>query len=192
MPPSRKPRDNDLIDALEASEKIIYDGRVWRVLRAGRDSLAGSRPQGRWDDGSFDVLYTAREADGALAEIYFHLMRGQPVFPSRMEFTLAEISLNLKRALKLADLAALDSLGVDTGNYGRAHFARRLTEYTRTQEIAETAHFLDFDGLIVPNARWDCDNVVIFTGRVGPEAISTIAEQSPVDWEAWKQRANFP
>ena len=188
MPLSHKPRISELIDALEASEKTIFDGPVWRVARARRDSLVGSRPKVRWDNGSFDVLYTSLEADGAMAEMYFHLLRGQPVFPSRMEFTLTEISLSLKGALKLADMNALASLGVDATNFGRAHYARRLNEYTRTQEIAETAHFIGFDGMIVPNARWDCGNVVVFTERVGMKDLSVINERTPVDWETWQQR----
>mgnify|MGYP002528463314 CR=1 FL=1 len=105
---------------------------------------------------------------------------------------MAEVSLNLTRALKLADMTALQSLGVDTNSFGRAQYTRRSTEYTRTQEIAETAHFMDFDGMIVPNARWDCDNVVIFTGRVGPDALSIVNENAPVDWQAWQQRASAP
>lgn len=91
MAERRKARDNKLLDALETSPPIEFEDRVWRVVRGDRDPLRGSSPGGRWDDGTFDVLYTSTEADGALAEMHFHIMRGQPIFPSEMEFLLYEL-----------------------------------------------------------------------------------------------------
>jgi hypothetical protein len=42
------------------------------------------------------------------------------------------------------------------------------------------AHFLGFDGLIVPSARYDCLNMVLFGDRIGPEALSVIRDHGPV------------
>lgn len=182
----RRVRDSDLIDAVEASSREAFDGNVWRVVRTGRDPLQGSSPGGRWDDGTFDVLYTSQDADGALAEMYFHIMRGQPVFPSEMVFHLFELHVALGRALRLADMAALEKFGVEAGSYGALGFSRKQEEYRRLQEIAEAAHFLDFDGLIVPSARWECRNIVLFTDRVPPEAVKISNDLGTVDWLAWK------
>ena len=182
----RRVRDSALLDALEGLSGSAFAGNVWRVVRAGRDPLQGSSPGGRWDDGSFDVLYTSQQADGALAEMYFHLMRGQPIFPSRMNFSLYELEVDLGRALRLADMASLEKLGVAVGNYGSMGFTRKQEEYRRLQEIAEATHFLDFDGLIVPNARWQCQNIVLFTGRVKPQDMTVARDHGPVDWLAWK------
>lgn len=182
----RRIRDNELIDAIEAASETVFESNVWRVVRADRDPLQGSSPGGRWDDGSFDVLYTSEEADGALAEMYFHIMRGQPVFPSSMVFHLYELHVALGRALRLADMAALEGLGVDAGKYGALGFSRKHEEYRRLQEIAEAAHFLEFDGLIVPSARWNCRNIVLFTDRVQPENLKISGDHGPVDWRAWK------
>lgn len=186
MSQPRKVRDNNLIDALTASAAEIFDNEVWRVVREGRDPLRGSASGGRWDDGSFDVLYTSVEADGALAEMYFHLMRGQPVFPSRMSFYLYGLQVRLRRLLRLVDLDALAKLGMDMTSYGSNEYARRHEEYPRTQDIAEAAHFLDFDGLLVPSGRWQGHNVVLFTDRVPPEALSVVHEGRAVDWVQWK------
>lgn len=184
----RKVRDNTLIDALEALPAKKFNDPIWRLVRGDRSPLFGSAPKGRWDDGTFDVLYTSTESSGALAEIYFHLERGQPVFPSQMEFRLYELEAVLSKALTLADMASLEALGVETATYGSLEYALREDEYRRTQEIAEAAHFLDFDGLIVPNARRECHNVILFTDRVPPDALSIIREHGPVDWLAWKQK----
>jgi len=188
MAGARKLRDAALIDALEAAPFIPFEGTVWRVVREGRDVLQGSAYGGRWDDGMFDVLYTSRMADGAIAEIYFHLSRGQPVFPSKVAYRLYEIRVALQRVLNLADLAALAALGVDTSRYGALSYLERVQEYPRPQEIAETAYFVGSDGLIVPNARFDCLNVVIFCDRVPPDAIEVVRDHGVVHWDVWRKQ----
>lgn len=184
----RRVRDNTLLDAIEAATATKFEGSVWRVVRGDRDPLQASSPGGRWDDGTFDVLYTSLESDGALAEIYFHIMRGQPVFPSRMVFRLYELRVELDRVLELADIAALRVLGVDGGRYGYLQYARKHEEYPRLQDIGEAAHFLDFEGLIAPSARWECRNLVVFTDRVPPDALSIANEHGQVDWDTWRSR----
>lgn len=183
MTAARKRRDNKLIDAIEEIEPVEFAGTVWRVARRGLDPTQCSRSGGRWDDGTFDVLYTSEEKDGAINEMKFHLMRGQPVIPSRVKYHLFEIDLALGRALRLLDLPALAKLGLDVSRYGQLSYNEKQAEYPRSQDIGEAAHFLDYDGLIVPSARHDCLNIVIFCDRVPPESISAIADHGVVDWD---------
>ena len=79
---TQKRCDNTLIDAIEKIDPLSFSGTVWRVTREGRDSTQGSRSGSRWDDGSFDVLYTSSERADAISEIKFHIMRRQPVISS--------------------------------------------------------------------------------------------------------------
>lgn len=125
------------------------------------------------------VLYGAAERDGAIAEINFHLSRGQSVFPSRMRHDLFELVVKAQQTLVLADLDQLKQLGVDDVRY-------REMLYTRTQEIGAAAAFLGFDGLIVPSARWNCQNVILFLDAINLEEIETVSVQ-PVDWNAWRR-----
>lgn len=178
-------RDSALIDALEDIAPTKLTGHVWRVVRTGRDVLASSSVGGRWDDTTFDVLYTSQTADGALAEMHFHLSRGQPVIPSKVSYRLYQLKIDLTKALRLADLAAIGKLGVDTSRYGALSYNDRTQEYPRTQEIAETAHFVGFDGLIVPNARWSCMNAIAFTARIGPDSLDVTKDHGQIDWGAW-------
>jgi RES domain-containing protein len=179
----RRRRDNTLIDALEGLTPVRFAGTVWRVVREGRDPSLCSRSGGRWDDGTFDVLYTSAEREGAIAELYFHLARGQPVFPSQVRYRLHEMRVALGRALKLVNLDSLAKIGIDTGRYGQLSFQERQTEYPRSQDVAEVAHFLEFDGLIVPSARHKCLNVVLFCDRIPSAAIETVKDHGPVDWK---------
>lgn len=179
-------RDNALIDAIEAIPAITYTGAAWRVVAEGRDPLMCNKTGGRWDDGTFDVLYTSLEADGARAEMYFHLKRGQPIFPSRVRYELHELRVVFDKALRLLDMTALTALGLSAEVYGRASYEERETEYPRTQDIAEVAHFLDYDGLLVPSARWRCQNAVVFCDRTVPEKREVVHSHGLIDWRAWE------
>lgn len=181
-------RDNALIDAIESIASKPYRGRVWRVVREGKDVLTPSAAGGRWDDGTFDVLYTSEAADGAAAEMYFHLSRGQPVIPSKVGYHLFEIRVQIERALRLEDLPTISQLGVDTTRYGALSYNDRHREYPRTQEVGETAHFIGFDALIAPNARWQAMNVMLFDDRLAPDAIEVVKDHGPIDWSAWQQK----
>ncbi|MEL7313125.1 MAG: RES family NAD+ phosphorylase [Pseudomonadota bacterium] len=177
-------RDIELLDRLQSIEPVVFDGPVWRVVRQGRDPLTASSAGGRWDDGSFSVLYTAAVRQGAIAEAYFYLMNGQPVAPSKITYELFELHLRLGRSLQLVDLGALNALGVDTAHYGKTHYAQRQIEYPRTQEVGETAHFLGFDGLQVPNARYDCQNIILFDDVVDGASKKLLTDHGTVEFES--------
>ena len=186
MPPRSAVRDSHLIDALDAIPRAPFEGTVWRVVREGRDPFQCSASGGRWDDGSFDVLYTSRKSDGAIAEMHFHLMRGQPVFPSKIRYCLHELSVSLDEVMTLTT-DNLASLGLDATRFGQLSYNQRTQEYPRSQEIAEVAHFLDCDGLLVPSARWDCVNLTLFCDRLKPEAKEVVRDHGLIDWSAWQK-----
>jgi hypothetical protein len=48
-----------------------------------------------------------------------------------------------------------------------------------------TQPLLGFDGLIVPSARWDCRNVILFCDEVPPESCYQIKDHDMIDWRAW-------
>ena len=120
-------RDSRLIDALEALSPNLLRETVWRIVREGRDPCACNASGGRWDDETFDVLYTSRKRDGAIAEMYFHLRRGQPLIPSRVHYRLHELQIDLKSVLDLSDRAQLTALGVDMSLFGQLSYEERAS-----------------------------------------------------------------
>ncbi|HUZ67975.1 MAG TPA: RES family NAD+ phosphorylase, partial [Beijerinckiaceae bacterium] len=102
-------------------------------MSEGRDPCLCSASGGRWDDGSFDVLYTSLDREGAIAEMYFHLLRGQPLFPSMVRYTLHELKVELSEAMPLPTLSDLASIALDTSRYGQLSYLERTQEYPRTQ-----------------------------------------------------------
>lgn len=174
----RRARDLELLDLIDGHDGIAFEGAVWRIVREERDVLQGSPAGARWDPGTFDVLYTSLARDGALAEIHFHLSR-QPVFPSKLRSVLHRLTVRTARTLKIADLEALEGLGVSRDTY------QGLT-YDRCQEIGDAAQFLGFDGILAPSARWPCQNLVLFVDRFGPDDLQRVASE-PIDWQAWRE-----
>ncbi len=176
-----RPHDSALIDALETRATEVFLGPVWRVTRAGRDALMGSTAPGRWSPGEdAPVLYTSLERDGALAEIGFRLSL-EAIWPSRLMHEVHRIEASTERTLRFLDVTALEPLGVDP--------ARWLGfDYASTRAIASTAHFLEFDGLIVPSARAACANLVVFLTNLGQDNALAVRETRPVDWSSWRKK----
>jgi len=179
MPGERKPRDPALLDALDAFDRVRFSGETWRVVRSGRDPLQGSAAGGRWDPTTFDALYTSLNPDGAVAEIHLHLSR-QPVFPSRIKFRLHRISVKTAKTLKLRNLDSMIPLGVDPAQY-------REILYAPTQAIGDAAYFLGFDSIIAPNARWSCNNLILFTDQIAPADLEVI-DSLDVNWTEWRKK----
>ena len=171
--------DREILDALEAIAPTKLATNVWRVTRQGRNALRGSSANGRWSPvGEFEVLYTSLERDGALSEIGFRLSL-EPVWPSLIRHELHSIRVNAENILPLTNLKLLRTLGVNADNY--ASF-----DYERTQAVAAAARFLNYAGMLVPNARFDCLNFVAFNDRIPLDAFD-IRASKPIDWEQWRR-----
>lgn len=171
--------DRDVLDALESVGETPFGGIVWRTTRKGLDPLRGSAANGRWSpSGEFEVLYTSLERAGSLAEIGFRLSL-EPVWPSRIQHEIHSIEAGASRCLRFADIASLQPLGVDSTRYGTFN-------YEATQAVAAAAHFLEFDGLLVPSARHPSGNLVIFMDRVGSSSLEVVTSED-VDWAQWRR-----
>jgi hypothetical protein len=121
-------------------------------------------------------LYTSLEREGALAEISYYWAQltprpSKPIVVHRLT-VVATRTLNLVRT-------DLERFGVDM-----ARFSER--DYSRTQQIGGACAFLGYDGLMVPSARWDCENLVIFSENHGLSNDLSKLESEEVDWQAWE------
>jgi RES domain-containing protein len=175
-------RDRALIDALEHLARLPYSRTIWRSVRDGRGPMECARAGGRWDDRTFDVLYTSEAREGAIEELRFHLFRGQPIPPSKVRYRLFELVVELSAVIAFDELAALASIGMDTSNYGRASYSEKDVEYPRSQEIAEACFFLGADGTLVPGARHDSRNLVVFCDQEPRPTIEIVRDHGLIDW----------
>nr|WP_050756123.1 RES family NAD+ phosphorylase [Nitrococcus mobilis] len=63
--------------------------------------------------------------------------------------------------------------------------------YRRTQEIGAAVAFLGCDGLLVPSARWNAENLVLFSENHGVEEHLIVTETQEFDWKVWARRHGF-
>lgn len=174
----RLPRDIELVDRLDQKPRLEVTTRVWRVVREGRNPIVGTSAKGRWDDGTFEVLYTSTEKNVAIEEIYFHLTR-QPVFPSKLNLSIVEISIQTKRTLEFPTLASLSEFDITQDIY-------KSTDYSRCQEIADVSHFLGFDSILAPSARSKGSNLILFMNQIDQCEIE-IVETNALNLEEWRR-----
>jgi hypothetical protein len=175
----KRVHDRAILDALDAIGPKPFEGEVWRVTRTDRDALRGSSTHGRWSpNGEFEVLYTSLEREGALTEVG-HRLSLEPVWPSRIRHQIHRIAVRSEKTLQIATLDMLHNLGVDIAKY-------QSFDYEVTQAITSAAHFLMFDGMLVPGARAPCTNLVLFLDRVTAHGYLEVRQSEPVNWTAWK------
>ena len=175
-------RDRALLDALERLTQAPFSGTVWRSVREGRSPIECWRAGGRWDDRSFDVLYTSEVREGAVEERRFHLFRGQPFPPSKVRYELFELRVRLSAVISFNDFDALQSIGLDTGSYGKVSYDAKEIEYPTSQQIAEASFFLGADGILVPSARHECQNLIVFCEQDTQMKIELVRSHGLIDW----------
>jgi RES domain len=171
-----------LIDHLLELPTETFGGVVFRATRRNLDPLTPSTAGGRWSpqDGPA-ILYTSFEREGALAEISFHWAQLTPR-PTKPAF-VHRLKVRANRALRLIR-SSLEELGVDIAGAD-------VPNYGRTQEIGAAVAFIGCDGLIVPSARWSCDNLILFPDNLAMDIEFEIQEVEEVAWEDWARSAGL-
>jgi hypothetical protein len=175
-------RDPALLDFLEAQQATSFEGAVYRATRKGLDPTTYSTAGGRWMvPGAASVLYTSVEQDGALAEISFHLASLSPI-PTK-PIALHKLSVRLKRLVRI-ERSDFPALGVEALRFGELGYAR-------TQQIGDAVAFLGYDGMIVPSARWQCSNLVLFQTNQNLVDTPVVQESRDLDWIPWARENKF-
>lgn len=154
--------DPGLLDAIErlGSERLT-EITVWRhMFNDNPPELANTRGA-RWNPPELAAIYSSEERATAYAEGQ-HAMDSQPLSP-RVRRYLYELRVSASKALpiRIADLPALDLSEEDL----------RSSEFGPCQRVGAHAAFLGYDALIVPSARADGSNIVIFVNELGAEAV---------------------
>jgi len=121
------------------------------------------------------VLYTSFERDGALAEIAFRLGMQSPV-PTK-PVAIHQLRIKMRKTIRITR-ADFPVLGIDPSRY-------TALDYLRTESIGQLIGSMEFDGVIVPSARWRCDNLVVLSEHhdaIEPVVTVSTEEFAWVDW----------
>lgn len=168
--------EDGLLANLSDFESESFGGAVYRAARLSLDPLEFSTRGGRWARPGTPILYTSFERDGALAEVSFHWSLLNPLPAKSAKVHTLEVSAN--RCLRLLK-GNLETLGVPASELGNL-------PYGKTQEIGSAVAFLEHDGLIVPSARWDCYNLILFEEHHSLEDCKLELRSTEVtDWQEW-------
>jgi RES domain-containing protein len=175
--------DPVVIDRLSRLPTEVFSGSVFRATRRSLDPTTASVAGGRWSptDGPA-VLYTSFAREGALAEIAFHWAQFNPR-PTKPA-VIHQLGVRSERTLRLVR-STLEKLGVSADSY-------EVPNYGRSQEIGAAVSFLGCDGLIIPSARWTCENLVLFTDNLSMNTILEVQSAEEVDWQQWAKSVGFP
>ncbi|CAN5375851.1 RES family NAD+ phosphorylase [soil metagenome] len=179
--------DQGLVDRLGNLPKASREFVVFRVTGLATDPIAPSISGGRWappvnGDVSFPVLYTSLAPDGAIAEVVSFLANLNPI-PKGRRLRMTRLAITTSRTVELT-AEDLKGLGVEPNSYG-------VRDYLLTQKIGAALAFLEVDGLVTPSARWDCQNLTVFSGNHGLDKKLEVIESEEVEWRDWAIKNSF-
>jgi RES domain-containing protein len=122
-----------------------------------RENTSGAR----WNPAGVAAIYASLTREGALAEAE-HQIAVQPIRP-RARRSLYELEVALSSVLDLTDRALLAELDVDEEGL-------RADDMLACREVGAAAASLNCEGILVPSARAEATNLVIFAANLGADA----------------------
>ena len=123
----------------------------------------------RWNPFEVNAIYVSLEREAALAEAAYALSV-QPV-PPRVRRRLYRVEVYLASVMDLRDKVVLAKLGV-------VEKVLRAVQYRACQQVGGAVAWLGHDGLLVPSARAEGSNLVIFpTNQTENYKFETIASE---------------
>ncbi|HET7475201.1 MAG TPA: RES family NAD+ phosphorylase [Dermatophilaceae bacterium] len=154
--------DPQLLDAIEALGSEILDNvTVWRHMFNDHPPELSNTGGARWNPPGLAAIYTSQKRDTAIAEGQ-HAIDSQPLRPKARRYVY-ELRVSARKALRVTD-ANLPTLGLSVEDL-------TSSDFTACQLVGAHAAFLEYDALIVPSARADGSNVVIFLNELASDAL---------------------
>ena len=161
----------EVLDRLQAVEPKTWDGTAFRHMWAeyppDRENTRGAR----WNPPDVPAIYVSLGRDGALAEAE-HQIAMQPVRP-RARRTVYELRVTLDAMLDLTDDGALEDLGI-------GHDELTAFDMLACQQVGGAASWLEADGILVPSARAEANNLVIFANNVSSDAVFEVISKEEI------------
>lgn len=117
-----------------------------------------------------------------MAEVASYLRDLSPL-PRSRELSIATLTMSASKVVTL-DYAKLLEIGVSREHYG-------TRDYGLTQQIGATLEWLGFDGLISPSARYNCNNLTLFTRNHQLDERLEIVSQQSIEWRAWARERGW-
>jgi RES domain-containing protein len=150
-----------LLDALQAIAPAPWAGRAFRHTFADYAPDVENTRGARWNPPGTAAIYTSLTREGVLAEAE-HQLSIQPIRP-RVKRTIHTLDITLCSVLDLTSMQALARVGIGPGELGG-------DDMLACQQVGGATSWLDHDGLLIPSARAEAVNLVIFPASRTPDA----------------------
>ncbi|MGF1617580.1 MAG: RES family NAD+ phosphorylase [Acidimicrobiia bacterium] len=175
---SHRPFELELLDAIEGADIGPWQGTAWRQVFEGTPPLRPNQRGARWNPQDTEALYCALDPLTASAEIDYLVSRQSiPITRPRVTY---ELGVGLERVADLSTDAALQTVGLSID-------AIRANGIDECRHIGSACAWLGFDGILVPSARNDGINLVVFVTNLGPDNAVEIVAQDPPSSSGYSQ-----
>lgn len=136
-----------------------WTGRVYRLMLGDTPPDRENTLGARWNPPDIASIYASLNGATCIAEVEYNLARQPRPVRSGLRKTLYEIEVSLAATVDIeVVLPKLERIGV-----GRPQLF--ADDMKASQEFGRLVTWFGFDGLFVPSARGDGNNLVIYPGR---------------------------
>jgi RES domain-containing protein len=163
--------DPEFLDALERHVTPEWIGFAYRVTVGTTEPLQTNTRGARWNPPDVEALYTSLIAEAALAEVE-HLLSKQPVRVLVPRY-VSRLSLRLSRVVDLSRTDVIEEFGWSLDDLSGE-------DLSLPRKIGSAIEFLGVPGLLVPSARTDTTNLVLFMKNHGATESVEILETHAV------------
>ena len=153
--------DPELLDAIEGlGFEVLEEATVWRHMFNDNPPELSNTRGARWNPAGLAAIYTSEQRETAIAEGQ-HAIDSQPLRPRARRYVY-ELRVSAAKVLRIAS-DDLGTLGLDPADL-------ESPDFTACQRVGAHAAFLGYDALIVPSARAEGTNVVLFLNELAADA----------------------
>ncbi len=162
----------DLLDSLQENPSGPFAGPVYRHMFADYPPTAVNTRGARWNPPEVGAIYTSVEKNGAIAEAEYRLSV-EPLRPTTRR-TLYTLDIQLDNVLNMTSKSALAAVGV-------TDVELTSIDLEPCQAVGGATAWLDHDGLLIPSARHDSANLVIFPAAQDPDSLLAIVDEEVLE-----------
>jgi RES domain-containing protein len=144
------------LELLEKIRDAPFEKTVFRHMFGDFSPERENTNGARWNPKDTPAVYTSLKREVAIAEADYYIAM-QPLRP-RAKRKIYKISVSLSSVLDLSDWQTLETFGLNKKTFDSV-------DHAPCQAIGGAVEWLGHDGLLVPSARAEGANLVIFPNK---------------------------
>jgi RES domain-containing protein len=143
----------ELLDALQQAPSGPLETQAWRHMFGSHQPDRENTGGARWNPPGVAAIYLSCGREGAIAE-GDHAIAVQPLMPRARRFVYV-VEIQLGNILDLSDANDLHRAGLTEDDLAD-------DDHSACREVGAAIDWLEHDGLLIPSARSDAKNLVIY------------------------------